>query len=148
MSEPNERIPGSNDMGKTWTYSASPFQPIAGSQRAVLMRLREGRCCLFHSSAKKYGTRPSGRHDEVGQPAVVPLNTYLGNTIAARRTAAGLGSGFAVLSIILSALGIYGLIAYWVTHCTAEIGVQRQITDGRDTPCVVTESSSLMMGTL
>jgi sulfatase modifying factor 1 len=32
----------SADMGKTWTYSASPFQPIRGMQRAVLIRLREG----------------------------------------------------------------------------------------------------------
>lgn len=32
----------STDMGKTWTYSASPFQPVRGMQRAVLMRLREG----------------------------------------------------------------------------------------------------------
>src|SRR5438552_16169082 len=32
----------STDMGKTWTYSASPFQPIRGMQRAVLLRLREG----------------------------------------------------------------------------------------------------------
>ena len=32
----------STDSGKTWTYSASPFQPIRGMQRAVLMRLREG----------------------------------------------------------------------------------------------------------
>jgi formylglycine-generating enzyme required for sulfatase activity len=32
----------SADMGRTWTYSASPFQPISGGQRAVLMRLREG----------------------------------------------------------------------------------------------------------
>jgi formylglycine-generating enzyme required for sulfatase activity len=32
----------STDMGKTWTYSASPFQPIRGMQRAVLMRLHEG----------------------------------------------------------------------------------------------------------
>jgi len=32
----------STDMGKTWTYSASPFQPIRGMQRAVLMRSREG----------------------------------------------------------------------------------------------------------
>jgi hypothetical protein len=32
----------SSDMGKTWTYSASPFSPIVGGQRLVLMRLTEG----------------------------------------------------------------------------------------------------------
>ncbi len=32
----------STDMGKTWTYSPSPFQPLRSMQRAVLMRLREG----------------------------------------------------------------------------------------------------------
>jgi sulfatase modifying factor 1 len=32
----------SNDVGITWTYSASPFQPVRGMQRPVLMRLREG----------------------------------------------------------------------------------------------------------
>ena len=32
----------STDMGKTWTYSASPFPPISGGQRLVLIRLKEG----------------------------------------------------------------------------------------------------------
>ena len=32
----------STDMGKTWTYSASPFPPIGGGQRLILMRLKEG----------------------------------------------------------------------------------------------------------
>ena len=32
----------SNDRGQTWTYSASPFPPIGGGQRLVLMRLQEG----------------------------------------------------------------------------------------------------------
>ncbi|WP_367873697.1 sialidase family protein [Luteolibacter sp. Populi] len=32
----------SADGGKTWTYSASPFSPIASGQRLVLMRLKEG----------------------------------------------------------------------------------------------------------
>lgn len=32
----------STDMGQTWTYSASPFPPISGGQRLVLIRLAEG----------------------------------------------------------------------------------------------------------
>jgi len=32
----------SADMGRTWQYSASPFQPIGGGQRLVLLRLNEG----------------------------------------------------------------------------------------------------------
>ena len=32
----------STDLGKTWTYSASPFPRIGGNQRLVLMRLKEG----------------------------------------------------------------------------------------------------------
>lgn len=40
----NDRMPISlsNDLGLTWIYSASPFPPIAGGQRLVLIRLREG----------------------------------------------------------------------------------------------------------
>ncbi len=32
----------SADMGRTWTYSASPFPPIGGGQRLSLLRLRQG----------------------------------------------------------------------------------------------------------
>ena len=32
----------SADLGKTWTYSATPFPPLGSGQRLVLMRLREG----------------------------------------------------------------------------------------------------------
>jgi hypothetical protein len=32
----------SGDEGRTWTYLASPFPPIGGAQRLVLMRLHEG----------------------------------------------------------------------------------------------------------
>lgn len=40
----NGRMPMSlsTDLGLTWTYSASPFPPIGGGQRLVLMRLPEG----------------------------------------------------------------------------------------------------------
>jgi hypothetical protein len=32
----------SADLGRTWEYTASPFPPISGGQRLVLMRLQEG----------------------------------------------------------------------------------------------------------
>jgi hypothetical protein len=40
----DDRMPTSisADLGKTWTYKASPFPPIGGGQRLVLKRLREG----------------------------------------------------------------------------------------------------------
>ena len=45
----------SEDMGKTWTYSASEFPPIAGGQRLVLMKLQEGPLLLvsFTDSSTK-----------------------------------------------------------------------------------------------
>ncbi len=42
----------SADMGRTWQYSASPFQPIGGGQRLVLLRLNEGPV-FFASFAKE-----------------------------------------------------------------------------------------------
>ncbi|WP_333551647.1 SUMF1/EgtB/PvdO family nonheme iron enzyme [Clostridium thermosuccinogenes] len=41
----------SDDMGKSWVYSASGFQPISMGQRAILMRLKEGP--LFFASFGK-----------------------------------------------------------------------------------------------
>lgn len=49
----------SKDMGKSWTYSASEFPPIAGGQRLVLRRLNEGPILLVsftnHPEDKKKG---------------------------------------------------------------------------------------------
>ena len=45
----NGRMPisVSIDLGKTWTYKASPFPPIGGGQRLVLRRLQEGPLVLI-----------------------------------------------------------------------------------------------------
>jgi formylglycine-generating enzyme required for sulfatase activity len=52
----------SSDMGRTWTYSASPFPPISGGQRLVLMRLKEGP--LFFASFGQNGLFASVSFDE------------------------------------------------------------------------------------
>ena len=52
----------SHDVGKTWTYSPSIFQPISTGQRLVLLRLHEGP--LFFASFGKDMTivDKAGRH--------------------------------------------------------------------------------------
>ncbi|MHC4648535.1 MAG: SUMF1/EgtB/PvdO family nonheme iron enzyme [Planctomycetota bacterium] len=42
----------SSDMGRYWKYSASPFPPVGGGKRPLLLRLREGPLC-FVSFANK-----------------------------------------------------------------------------------------------
>jgi hypothetical protein len=55
----------SSDLGNTWSYSPSPFPPIGGGQRLILMRLKEGPI-FFASFAKKIMiTDASGRERAV-----------------------------------------------------------------------------------
>ena len=58
----NGRMPKSvsEDSGKTWYYSASPFPPVSGGQRCVFLRLREGPILLasFTGSRKTPETMP------------------------------------------------------------------------------------------
>lgn len=46
----------SDDMGKTWHYSATEFPPIDGGQRLVLMRLNEGAVLLVSFTEHPYRT--------------------------------------------------------------------------------------------
>ena len=58
----------SDDMGETWTYSASEFPPINGGQRLVLMRLIEGPILLVSFTDTGKGV-PQGMiiRDEAGE---------------------------------------------------------------------------------
>jgi len=53
----NGRMPTSisKDMGRTWTYSASEFQPISGGQRLILRRLYEGPILFISFADRKKG---------------------------------------------------------------------------------------------
>jgi len=56
----------SDDMGESWTYHPSPFPPIGGGQRLVLMRLREGSLFLASFTGDRQDQTPMKITDASG----------------------------------------------------------------------------------
>jgi len=56
--------------------------------------------------------------------AVKTMEQYVGDALIRPRMNAALVACFAVLAVILAAIGIYGLIAYVASHRTHEIGIR------------------------
>ena len=57
----------SQDLGKTWTRTASEFRPIGGGQRLVLRRLLEGPLLLISFGPSKSITGADGKTRRIGQ---------------------------------------------------------------------------------
>ncbi|MBN2133150.1 MAG: SUMF1/EgtB/PvdO family nonheme iron enzyme [Sedimentisphaerales bacterium] len=74
----------SADMGRTWTYHASPFPRIGGGQRLVLTRLREGPI-LFASFAGKMEFRDAQGGTFTGSGLFAALSYDEGRTWDIRR---------------------------------------------------------------
>ena len=74
----------SKDLGKTWKYSASPFPPIGGGQRLVILRLAEGPI-LFCSFGRSVSiTDASGKQRKVSG-LFAALTTDEGKTWSIKR---------------------------------------------------------------
>jgi putative ABC transport system permease protein len=56
--------------------------------------------------------------------AVKTMDQYVGDALARPRMYAALVACFAVIAVVLAAIGVYGLIAYIVTQRTHEIGIR------------------------
>jgi formylglycine-generating enzyme required for sulfatase activity len=85
----------SQDMGKTWQYRPSEFQPISGGQRMVLKRLREGPLFFAAFAQAMTITDESGRSRDVSG-LYAALSFDEGETWPVRRLISDDGPGRAV----------------------------------------------------
>ncbi len=61
----------SEDMGRTWQYSASPFPPLSGGQRPLLFRLKEGPLLFVSFTGGRGQKEPMPTKDASGKPREV-----------------------------------------------------------------------------
>ncbi|MCX6625790.1 MAG: sialidase family protein, partial [Acidobacteria bacterium] len=68
----------SADWGKTWEYKSSIWPPIAGSQRLVLLRLKEGPLLLitFVKDPRRLDWAQTGKADDRGMTSMVAAVSY------------------------------------------------------------------------
>jgi putative ABC transport system permease protein len=99
----------------------TPYQQFTYAARAVLVRARDGEPARLVPALRRAvrTVDPAlALHD------VRTMEDRIGSTWARRRLQTALLTGFALVAILLAAMGIYAVVAHTVTQRTREVGIR------------------------